>query len=353
MSEQKKEKILIVDDVEANRMVLKDIISQMGYQPLLAENGVQALKIVERFFPQLIISDIAMPQMDGLELCERLKRDPRTRDIPILFLSAYADASDVVKGFEIGGVDYIVKPFLPEVVKARISLHLKLYETQQELSKSNRMLQTSVKEQLKMLEQEKKNVLYALVRVARENDAFGSEHLERMCYNCHVLSEALQLTPEYGSKISDDYVEALALAAPLCDLGNVGIPKEVLQKVDPLEEQDLDLIRRHTIIGGNIIDDVQKTGEYNEFLKMSYDIARFHHEYYDGSGYPEGRKGDEIPLAAQIVSVVSAYCAITEKRVYRDAFSREEAIEMINKQSGIKFNPRICEVLAMIYRQLH
>lgn len=134
MSEQKKEKILIVDDVEANRMVLKDIIFQMGYQPLLAENGVQALKIVERFFPQLIISDIAMPQMDGLELCERLKRDPRTRDIPILFLSAYADASDVVKGFEIGGVDYIVKPFLPEVVKARISLHLKLYETQQELS---------------------------------------------------------------------------------------------------------------------------------------------------------------------------------------------------------------------------
>lgn len=345
-------RILIVDDVEINRFVLKDIVAEMGYQPLLAENGVQALKIVERFFPQLIISDIAMPQMDGLELCERLKADPKTRDIPIIFLSAYDDASDVVKGFEIGGADYIVKPFISDIVKARISLHLKLYETQLELSQTNRMLQTSVEEQLKMLEQEKKNVLYALVRVARENDAFGSEHMERMCYNCRMLSEALQLTVEYSNKISDDYVEVLALAAPLCDLGNVGIPKEILQKIDPLENQDIDIIRRHTIIGSGIIEDIQNTGEYNEFLGMSYDIARFHHEYFDGSGYPEGRKAEDIPLSAQIVAVSSAYCALTENRVYRKAFTPEKAVEMIKEQSGRKYNPEICKVLGMIYRQL-
>ena len=346
-------KILIVDDVDTNRFVLKDIVSDMGYTPLLAENGVQALKIVERLIPQLIISDIAMPQMDGMALCEALKADPRTRDIPIIFISAFDDTKDVVEGFKVGASDYISKPFLPEIVKARVSLHLKLFETQRELSETNRMLQVSIRNQMEQIETEKRNMLYALTRVARENASFDASHMDRLSYNCRIMAEALQLTKEYGAVISDTFVETIGLAAPLCDLGNAGIPGSILSKSGKLTDEEMQTVRKHVTIGGRIIKDIMEMENTNDFLQMSYDIAMYHHEYYDGSGYPEGRKVEDIPLAAQIVAVVSAYCALTEKRSYRDAFSAEEAMKMIKDTSGTKYTPQLCEVMGMIVRQLH
>lgn len=346
-------KILIVDDVDTNRFVLRDIIKEMGYQPVLAENGVQALRIVDHLWPQLIILDIAMPEMDGYEFCEIMKKDPKTRDIPIIFISAFDNAQDVVKGFNTGGEDYITKPFLPEIVKARVGLHLKLYETNRELSESNRLLQASISKQLQQIELEKKNVLYALTRVARENAAYDVNHMERLSYNCQILAEAMQLTPQYGSMISDTYIETIGLATPLCDLGNVAIPTHILQKVDSLSEDETKTIQTHTTVGARVLQDIQTTGDYNDFLEMSYQIALYHHENWDGSGYPEHKKGEEIPLAAQIVAVVSDYCAMTEKRVYRDAYSSEDALLMMEQEVGIKYNPKIFEVLKMIVRQLH
>lgn len=354
MSQDKKnvEKILIIDDVDANRFVLRDIIMDMGYQPVLAENGVQGLKIINHLWPGLIISDIAMPEMDGYELCETLKRDPKTRDIPIIFISAFDNPEDVVKGFSIGGEDYITKPFLPEVVKARVGLHIKLYETKRELSEKNRLLQASINEQLRQIELEKKNVLYALTRVARENAAYDERHMERICHNCRILSEAMQLSSDFSHLISDNYIETMELAAPLCDLGNVAIPTDILQKEEPLSAEDTNRIQKHTEIGAKILNDVKVSGDYNDFLQMSYNIALYHHENYDGSGYPCGKKGDEIPLSAQIVSVVSDFCAITEKRVYRESYNKEEAIEMMEEYVGIKYNPKIFNILKMIIRQM-
>lgn len=346
-------KILIVDDVDTNRFVLRDIIQEMGYQPVLAENGVQALKIVNHLWPQLIILDIAMPEMDGYEFCEIMKQDPKTRDIPIIFISAFDNAEDVVKGFNLGGEDYITKPFLPEIVKARVGLRLKLYEANRELSETNRLLQASISKQLQQIELEKKNVLYALTRVARENAAYDEDHMERMSYNCRIIAEAMQLTPEYGSTISDAYVETIGLATPLCDLGNVAIPTQVLQKVESLSPEETGQIREHVLTGAKILRDIQKTGDYNDFLQMSYEIALYHHEHWDGTGYPEGKKGEEIPLAAQIVALVSAYCAMTESRVYREAYSSEEALKMLEQDAGTIYNPKIFGVMKMVVRQLH
>lgn len=344
-------KILVVDDVDTNRFVLKDIILELGYQPVLAENGVQALKIVNRIWPQLIILDIAMPEMDGYEFCQIMKDNPKTRDIPIIFISAFDNAEDVVKGFDLGGEDYITKPFLPDIVKARVGLHLKLNKANKELTETNRLLQKSVNEQLRQLELEKKNVLYALTRVARENAAYDVDHMERISFNCHILAEALQLTSEYGQYISDTFIETIGLAAPLCDLGNVAIPTEILRKQEPLLPEEAEIIRTHTSTGARILKDIQITGDYNDFLQMSYDIALSHHENWDGSGYPEQKRGTEIPLSAQIVSIVADFCAMTEQRVYRDAYSREEAIEMLRSDVGKKYNPRIFDVLKMIVRQ--
>ena len=350
--EKKKAKILIVDDVESNRIVLKNIVSEMGYQPILAENGVRALKLVPKMRPQLIILDVAMPEMDGHEVCKILKKDPLTRNIPIIFISAYDNPEDVVEGFNAGGEDYITKPFLPEVVKARVGLHLKLHEATIELSEINRMLQKSVNEQLYQLEMEKKNVLYALTRVARENAAYDEKNMERISYNCRILAEAMQLSPKFFSNISDVFIETIEVAAPLSDLGNVGVPTAVLQKKTALTEDEIVQVRKHTEVGARILKDIQITGDYNDFLEMSYEIASYHHENYDGSGYPTGRSGDAIPLAAQIVGVVSNYCALTESRVYREAYSTEQALAMMEKDSGRKYNPDIIDILKMIVRQL-
>ena len=349
---RQKLRVLIIDDVDSNRFVLRDIISEMGYQPILAENGVQALKLVEKLWPQLVISDVAMPEMDGYEFCQRMKHDPKTRDIPIIFISAYDNPEDVVKGFEIGGEDYITKPFIPEVVKARVGLRFKLYETNWELADTNKHLQASINEQLHQLEMEKKNVLYALTRVARENAAYNENHMERLVKNAKTLAEAMQLSPQFAGQISDTFIDTLALAAPLCDLGNIAVPTNILQKEEALSEEERRTIQKHTTAGARILKDVQITGDYNDFLKMSYDIAQFHHENWDGSGYPNGKEKNAIPLSAQIIAVVGDYCALTESRVYRRAYDKETALVLMEKEAGKKYNPEIFQIMKMIVRQL-
>lgn len=346
-------KILVVDDVENNRFVLRDIIQEMGYQPILAENGAQALKIIDRLHPQLAILDIAMPEMDGYELCKIIKENPETRDIHVVFISAFDDPSDVVKGFDIGGEDYVTKPFIPKVVKARLKLHLKLQDAKNELLDLNRRLQGFINEQLHQIEMEKKNVLYALIRVARENACYDEDHMERLCYNCRVLVEAMQLSSEYGHLISDTFIDTIEVATPLCDLGNVAIPTDILQKKDALTPEEMEVIHTHTTIGAKILEDISSTGDYNDFLQMSMDIAHYHHENWDGSGYPCQKKGNEIPLSAQIVALVSAYCAMTENRIYRDSYDIEEALEMMEADAGTKYNPDIFKIIRKIYRHMH
>lgn len=352
--EERKDKprILIVDDVEANRLILKDIIVEMGYMPILTENGLQALKFMEHCIPQLIILDVAMPKMDGYEFCGIVKANPEVKDIPIIFISAFDDPADVVKGFNLGGEDYITKPFIPEVVKARVGLHLKLYETKQGMEKLNHQLHVTIHEQLRQLEKEKKKVLYALGRVARENASYDERNMERISFNCGLLAEAMQLSPDYCRRISDDFIETISIAAPLCDLGNMSIPVSILQKQDALTPAETEIMQKHTVIGARIMQDVRSQDNYNEFTQMAIDIVHYHHENWDGSGYPSGLKGEEIPLAAQIVAVVSTFCALTEGRSYRDSFSKEQAFDEMQKESGIKFNPVIFDILKRIQRQL-
>ena len=351
---RKGKKILIVDDVEANRFVLRNIIVDMGHQPMLAENGVQALKIVERMLPSLILLDVSMPEMDGYEFCTIMKGKPETRDIPIIFISAFDEPEDIIKGFNLGGEDYITKPFIQEVVQARVSVHLKLADATVEMQNVNRQLAASVQEQLKQMEEEKKNVLYALGSVARENACYDAEHMERLQYNCKILAQAMQLSPLYEHIISDTFIETIELAAPLCDLGNVAIPIDILQKHGRLNAEEKAVMQTHTTIGAKILNDIRTHGDYNDFVQMSIDVANYHHEHWDGTGYPRGLKGDEIPLSAQIVAVVSSYCALTEERVYREKFyDREGALEVMDVLAGSYFNASIYDICKKVSKQFH
>lgn len=345
-------RILIIDDVETNRFVLRNIITDMGYQPVLAENGKQGLKIMERIVPDLILLDVAMPEMDGFEFAEIIKKDIKTRNIPIIFISAFDAPQDVVKGFEAGGADYVTKPFIQEVVKSRVAVQLKLAEMNKTLADTNRRLQVSLTEQLRQIEAEKKKVLYALLTVVRKNAAFDDVHIERLQENCKILAQAMQLSPKYESLVSDTFVETIELAAPLCDLGMVGVPLDILQKKGKLTEEEKLIVQKHTAIGTQIMEDIKGDGDYNDFVDMSCNITKYHHERWDGTGYPSGVAGNDIPLPAQIVSLISYYNALTEHRSYRDAYSKEEAIQMIEEEAGKAFNPDIYDICKKIARQL-
>ncbi len=345
-------RILIVDDMETNRVILEQMIEDMGYQPILAKTGEEALELIQKYMPQLILSDISMPGMDGFELCRILKSNVETKDIPVIFISAYSETPDIVKGFALGGEDYITKPFIPEVVKARVGVRLHLYESNRKLREMNRRLQASVNAQLSQIEQGKKNVLYALADAAAENAFFDAKYTKRVGENCRILAQSLQLSPLFEDRISDSFVDTIAIAAPLCDIGNIAIPREILQKMSDLTEEEAAVARRHPLMGAKLLSDIYTDKDYNDFMKMAIDIAGCHHENWDGSGYPEGRSGEDIPIAARIASLVIVYCALTEKRSYRPALSMDEALAVMGKDSGKKFDPDMFRVYCKIYRQL-
>ena len=345
-------RVLIVDYVETNRFILEMIIEDMGLAAFQAENGAQAIKCLPECRPHLILSDISMPELDGYELCRIVKADARTRDIPIIFISAFDGMEDIIKGFELGGADYITKPFIPEVVKARVGAHLHLYEVNQMLAETNRRLQASVKEQIRQLEQEKKNVLYAMARAAGKNSSYGTEHIARLSSNCRLLSQSMQLSPLFEQQISDTYIDTIELAAPLCDVGNIAIPSGIFGKRGVFTPEERRIMETHALTGAELLSDIVAGNDYNDFMQMSVDIARSHHENWDGSGYPQGLKGAEIPLAAQIVAVVSVYNGLTEKRPHRDAYSASEAFAIMQEDAGVKFNPDIFQIYCKISRQL-
>ncbi len=342
-----KAKILIVDDVEMNRIILEEIIKDMGSIPILAESGKQALELVAQHSPGLVLTDISMPEMDGYELCRILKKNEETKNIPVVFISAFDDPEDIVEGFSLGGEDYITKPFIPEVVQARVGVQLRLHEVKRQLMDTNRRLQISVSEQLKQMESEKKNILFAMANVAAQNADYEKEHMNRLGKNCRILAQGMQLSPLFEDQISDTHIDTIELAAPLCDIGNIGIPKEVLQKKGNLTKEEEAEIKKHTDIGAKLLSDLRVNNDYNDFISTAIDMARCHHENWNGSGYPEGLQGEKIPLSAQIVSIMDRYCTLTGKKAY----SREEALEIMRGETGIKFNPDIYKICNKISRQ--
>lgn len=344
--------VLVVDDIETNRVILGEIIEDMGCQAILSENGVEALKQIAEHLPALVLTDISMPSMDGFELCRILKEKVETRAIPIIFISAFDDPKDIVKGFDLGCADYVTKPFIPEVVQSRVGAHLRLYEATREIKEANRRLQLSIKEQLWQLEQERKKVLYALANVAAEQSYYGVNYIERLKYNCRILVQSMQFSPVFEDQISDSFIDAVEFAASLCDIGNVGIGKAILQKSTALSSDEIETMQSHTRIGAKLLKDLQVTNDYNDLGSISIEVALSHHENWDGSGYPQGLAGDKIPLSARIVSVVGVYCALTERRSYREKYDKEKAFEIMKQDAERKFQPEIFQIFCRVAQQL-
>ncbi len=344
--------ILVVDDVEVNLIILEEIIKNMGYEALLAQSVKEALEIIEdrEQLPKVILSDISMPETDGFTFCSMLKNDPYTKDIPVIFISAMDTASDLSKGFELGAVDYIPKPFEKTEVEMRISTHLKIYNMQRDLEENNKQLNLVVARQMEKLRIEQKNIMTALARLVESRENVSGSHYKNILYNSRILAEGMQLSPMFEDDVTDDFIDTIESSAGLHDIGKLMIPDRILLKNAPLDEEERRLMCAHAELGAKTLNDIYEGVEKNDFVEMAIDIAWYHHECWDGSGYPKGLKGKEIPLSARIVKVVDVFDAMISERRYKKPIPLDQTLAYMQEKSGTDFDPDIIRVFMRIYR---
>jgi len=323
--------ILVVDDVPANLTLLTGMLKEKGHRVRPVPSGKLALKAVEHEPPDLILLDITMPEMDGFEVCSRLKQDMRFRDIPIIFISALSETLDKVKAFGSGGVDYVTKPFQFEEVEARVETHLKLRRYQAHL-------EDLVKEQVKEISDSQISTIFALSKLSESRDKETGKHLERVQIYCKMLAEKLGREEPYKSVIDDAFIHNIFNASPLHDIGKIASPDYVLLKNGKLSSEEFDIMKKHPVVGAITMEAVHDKYKKNAFINMGISIARSHHERWDGTGYPDRLKGEEIPLAARIMAIADVYDALRSNRCYKGPFSRDKTRDIIESGSGTQFD---------------
>ncbi|MDG9784075.1 two-component system response regulator [Metapseudomonas otitidis] len=303
--------LLLVDDEPTNLQVLRHIL-QDDYRLLFAKDGPKALELAGRERPALVLLDVMMPGMTGHDVCQQLKNDPATREIPVIFVTALADTEDEAKGFEVGAVDYITKPVSPAIVKARVRTHLSLVRMDE-------------------LKRTRLEIVQRLGLAAEYKDNETGLHVIRMSHYSRILARALG----WSEADCDDLLNA----APMHDVGKIGIPDAVLRKPGKLDADEWAVMRQHVSIGANII------GEHpSGLLRMAQRIALTHHEKWDGSGYPNGLAGEGIPIEGRIVAIADVFDALTSERPYKQAWPVEEAVAFLREQSGQHFDPDLVEL---------
>jgi putative two-component system response regulator len=343
--------ILVVDDIAANLIALTEMIRKAGFIARPVTSVKQALSAIEALTPDLILLDISMPDIDGFTFCNMLKTNANTRNIPVIFISALNSTEDKIKGFQLGAVDYIAKPFEIEEVTLRVNTHLKMHKMQKELEAYNKKLYKIINDQIKKIYDEQKNVIYALAKLLEKLDSFVPMHLDRIGLNSRILAMSLQLTPIFQDQITNSFIDAIELASLLHDIGKIELDKRILQKTE-LTQEEVEVLKTHTILGSKTLEEIFVFNKQNEFLKMAIDIAKYHHEYWNGEGFPFGIAGNNIPLSARIVSVVDNYDILICGRYNQISHSHEDSIRMINKGAGIQFDPNIVAVFNKIQHQL-
>ena len=320
----KKPTVLIVDDTAENIHLLMALLVDK-YKVKAANNGEKALKIAfSDAKPDIILLDVVMPEVDGLEVCRQLKENPDTANIPIIFITANTSHSDEIQGFAIGAVDYITRPFNPPVVLSRIKAQLALYQ-------QNKQLEYLVKERTLEIETTRLSIIHRLGKAAEYKDNETGLHVIRMAWYSKLLAQ----------KVSDneDWVDLLFNAAPMHDIGKIGIPDRVLLKPGKLDKDEWQIMMTHAAMGGEILGEAE-----SPLLKLAIEIAVNHHEKWNGKGYPKGLSKENIPLSARIVAIADVFDALTSERPYKKAWSVDKAIALIQEESGQHFDPSLVPI---------
>jgi putative two-component system response regulator len=328
--------ILIVDDVLDNIQVAMNILKEDSYNFSFAQSGEEALKLMHKNNFDLILLDIMMPGIDGYKVCKTMKEDPRLSDIPVIFLTAKADMDSMTMGFEVGALDYITKPFHANELLARVKTHLELYNAKKILKQNNLSLQNKVKMERKRvlteLENSQKEMIFVLTELVESVSDETGKHIKR-------VAEYSRLLAHYHHALSEEDADIIYHASPMHDIGKMSIPENILHKKSSLSEEEFEIMKTHTT----------KAHEYlkipnRKFMKAADVIAYEHHEKWDGSGYPRGLKGEDIHIFGRIVALADVFDALTHKRVYKDAWSVEEAAQYIKEHSGTQFDPYLVKI---------
>jgi putative two-component system response regulator len=337
-------KILMVDDSPDNLRLLTAVLKHGGLVPRPVTSGRQAIKAAEADPPDLVLLDMRMPEMSGVEVCRHFKQDERLRGIPVIFISGLQGSDDKVEGFRAGGVDFVSKPFQEDVVLARIKTHLRLRRFQLELLSHNRQLEQRVAEQVKAATASHMATIFALAKLAEARDDDTGLHIERVRAFSRMLGERMRDVVLHSTQLTGDFIENLYQTASLHDIGKVGTPDAILCKPGKLTPDEFAEMRKHCALGAQTLAAVLERHPDNQFLHMGVEVARSHHEWWDGTGYPDGLRGANIPLSARIVALADFYDALTSKRCYRPAISHEDTCRMIQVGKGTHFDPDVATV---------
>jgi putative two-component system response regulator len=342
--------VLIVDDERVNIDIMVDLLKP-HYRTLVATSGEQALKrAAGQPAPDILLLDVMMPGMDGYEVCRRLKADPTTRDIPVIFVTAMSEVGDEARGFALGAVDYITKPVVPVLVEARVKAHLENKHARDYIADRNRILQVMVLERTRELAATQDATILSMATLAETRDPETGRHLRRTQSYVRALAQQLRDHPRFRDHLDDHSIELLFKSAPLHDIGKVGVPDRVLRKPARLTPEEYEEMKQHTLYGYEAIVATETllagfgiSGAAISFLRFAREVARSHHEKWDGSGYPDGLRGEAIPLSARLMSVADVYDAVTSKRVYKPGLSHEQTMVEIVNGRGTYFDPDVVD----------
>lgn len=337
-----KKKIMIVDDVAFNHATARTLLGDK-YELLEALSAKQGFEILNTVIPDLILLDIIMPETNGMEMLKILKSTPAYKDIPVIFLTADTSPEAEVEGFNLGIVDYITKPFVPTVALKRI-------ETQIELSEYQKNLEKRVEEKVEETEAMYDLIATSFAGLVESRDGVTGGHLKNTSIYFSAFVEHLKSMAAYKSQLPNDVVKKACRCAPLHDVGKIAIRDAVLQKPAGLSDEEFSRMKLHAVIGGDLFDFLEDRIPDKTFARIAGDMARYHHERWDGKGYPEGLSGEKIPLMARIMSIVDVYDALTSKRPYKEPFSHEKAMGLIAEGSGTQFDPMLVEEFLNISR---
>lgn len=328
-----KERILIVDDEMLNRVILSETFKDT-YDIVEAVNGLEAMELLEEQDFAAVLLDLIMPEKSGLEVLESLHAQERTEHMPVFIITAADEQEMLMKAYDSGAVDVISKPFMTQFLKCRVSNIIELYKHRNDL-------EALVEKQVKRISTINLSMVETLATLIEFRDGESGEHVKRICGLTDILMNTVSsMFPEYH--LEKEEIQKIVTASVLHDVGKISIPDNILQKPGRLTKEEFEIMKTHTVKGCEILAKIPDIMD-NDIYNYSYDIARHHHERWDGRGYPDGLKGDDISIWAQVVAVADVYDALTSPRVYKAAFSHDTAVRMIYNGECGAFNPKVLQ----------
>ncbi len=334
--------VLVVDDTDLHIEILTSALGS-EYNIISASDGKSALQIIADDPPDLILLDIMMPDMDGYEVCKLLKKDPETKDIPLIFLSGRANLQDKTRGFELGAADYITKPFEIREVRARVKTHLTNKLAKKILEGQKNTLEEKVKKRTQELLKTQEITIECMASLAETRDPETGGHIKRTKKYVRELAKNLKNHPRFSDYLNDDMIDLLYKSAPLHDIGKVGVPDSILLKPDKLTPDEWKEMKKHTSYGRDALRVAENQLGKDSFLRYAGEIAYSHHEKWDGSGYPEGLRGEEIPISGRLMAVADVYDTLISKRVYKPPFAHAKSVKIIEDDKGKSFDPDVVD----------